>query len=488
MANTNIDTIVSSMGRSQDPNFDDILSGMGGSQPGGPIVITLGTLSLSTAITTGTVTNGTINGATSGSTITSNVTGLTVNSGARTFSFDGAAPAATTNNGLVETLAGVVNSPRSTPVTVAAAPVVTPPPTGAPLAAWRTALAASRAGTAPAVISNYGDSTTAGSYGGTTPNGFFNQAKQGSFPHKLQGLFEASGLSYGGSDLCSLNSNTTTNFGATDAQVTQNGGWAWSGLTSSVGGPMFRDQSGTVPMRYTPAGMVNTFDIYYPLTTVAGETNVTLNGVVQEKLIHTAAQTGFAKKTYAVGAPASVLFEIAKSGGTGYFAFIEARNSQTLNHVRVRNQGWSGSKVSDWLNVGNPWSAGNSLSQFKADLHIINLGINDADGNTSTPIATFKDNYRQIINKARTQGGSVLLLGFVRSNPADTAYSAQETYISAISALAAEENCAYLDLKNVLGDWTAATAAGDMADNKHPTAAGYGKIAAAIYSMINETS
>jgi hypothetical protein len=40
MANTNRDVINQSMGLSQDPNFDDIQSAMGGTQPGGPIVIT----------------------------------------------------------------------------------------------------------------------------------------------------------------------------------------------------------------------------------------------------------------------------------------------------------------------------------------------------------------------------------------------------------------------------------------------------------------
>lgn len=82
---------------------------------------TLNALSLSGALTNGTTSTGTITGATSGSSIASNVTGLTVNSGARTYSFDGSAIAGTTANGLVETLAGATNSPRSTPVTVAAA-------------------------------------------------------------------------------------------------------------------------------------------------------------------------------------------------------------------------------------------------------------------------------------------------------------------------------------------------------------------------------
>lgn len=97
--------------------------------------VTLGTLTLSGTITNGTASSGTIIGATAGSTITSNVPGLTVNSGARTYSWDGTGPAATTANGLVETLAGATNTPRSNSVTVAAASVTLGTLTVSPLSA-----------------------------------------------------------------------------------------------------------------------------------------------------------------------------------------------------------------------------------------------------------------------------------------------------------------------------------------------------------------
>jgi len=93
-------------------DFDTRLAMAGG--------VVLGALSLSGPLTNGTASTGTILGTNNGSTVTSNVTGLTVNSGARTYSFDGTATAATIANGLVETLAGATNSPRSTPITVAA--------------------------------------------------------------------------------------------------------------------------------------------------------------------------------------------------------------------------------------------------------------------------------------------------------------------------------------------------------------------------------
>lgn len=81
----------------------------------------LGNLALSGTLTNLTASSGTITGATAGSTITSNVTGLTINSAARTYTFDGTATASTVSNGLVETLSGASNSPKSNSVTVIAA-------------------------------------------------------------------------------------------------------------------------------------------------------------------------------------------------------------------------------------------------------------------------------------------------------------------------------------------------------------------------------
>lgn len=105
-----------------------------GASAGGTPPPTLGTLTLSGTLTNGTASSGTINGATAGSTIVSNVTGLTVNSGARTYIWDGTGAAATTANGLVETLSGATGSPKSNSITVASGVVAGVAATTAPTA------------------------------------------------------------------------------------------------------------------------------------------------------------------------------------------------------------------------------------------------------------------------------------------------------------------------------------------------------------------
>ncbi|KQM56708.1 hypothetical protein ASE69_03585 [Sphingomonas sp. Leaf208] len=67
--------------------------------------------------------SGTILNATTGSAIVSTVSGLTVNSAARTYSYNGSGSAGSTNNGLTETLAGATFSPRGNVVTIVSAAV-----------------------------------------------------------------------------------------------------------------------------------------------------------------------------------------------------------------------------------------------------------------------------------------------------------------------------------------------------------------------------
>lgn len=86
---------------------------------GSPVAPTLADLTLSTALTNGVSVSGSILGATAGSTIVITLTGLTVNSAARTYTFDGTATAGSTATP-IETLAGATNSPHSSPpITVA---------------------------------------------------------------------------------------------------------------------------------------------------------------------------------------------------------------------------------------------------------------------------------------------------------------------------------------------------------------------------------
>ena len=80
---------------------------------------TLNTLTLSDSLQIGVATSGSILGATAGSTIVSNIPGITVNSGLRTYS---GTPTAT-GSGFVETLSGATGSPKTSAIAVAAPPV-----------------------------------------------------------------------------------------------------------------------------------------------------------------------------------------------------------------------------------------------------------------------------------------------------------------------------------------------------------------------------
>ncbi len=83
----------------------------------------LGVLTLSAALESGTAATGTIAGATAGSRLTTTLPGLTIDSAARRFAFDGSAAAGAVGS-LTETLAGATGSPRTTALSVAAPAVV----------------------------------------------------------------------------------------------------------------------------------------------------------------------------------------------------------------------------------------------------------------------------------------------------------------------------------------------------------------------------
>ncbi|WP_156460603.1 hypothetical protein [Sphingomonas sp. Leaf339] len=96
-----------------------------------PPAVTLGALSLSGALTAGTASTGTIAGAADGSTLTTDLPGLTIDSAARRYGFDGVAAGGVAGS-LTETLAGATGSPRSTTAAIVAAPAPTPTPTPTP--------------------------------------------------------------------------------------------------------------------------------------------------------------------------------------------------------------------------------------------------------------------------------------------------------------------------------------------------------------------
>jgi hypothetical protein len=140
--------------------------------------VTLGTLTLSGSLQIGTATSGTIIGATAGSTITGNIPGITINSGARTYSGTPTGSAATISNGLVETLTGATNTPNNSSITVAAAAVTLADLTLSPLTAtagtaYSGTISGNAAGSSIGAVSSDGTTLTVT---GTTVSGTFAAA------------------------------------------------------------------------------------------------------------------------------------------------------------------------------------------------------------------------------------------------------------------------------------------------------------------------
>jgi hypothetical protein len=124
----------------------------------------LDTLSLTTALQSGTAVSGWILGATKGSTITSNIPGISVNSALRTYSGTPTGGAQTIADGLVETLGASANSPKSTSISVAAAAATAPS-----LAALSLSSGTAQVGTAKTI--NILGATSGSAITGSVPDG-----------------------------------------------------------------------------------------------------------------------------------------------------------------------------------------------------------------------------------------------------------------------------------------------------------------------------
>lgn len=133
-----------------------------------PLTQTLGALTFSSAsFVIGTASSGTINGATAGSTITASglPTGVTINSAARTWAYDGTGTVTSGNITLTETLAGATGSPRNSTV---AYTVANAPATLGALTLSNTTPSATAAWTATINGRTSGSTITATSSDGTT--------------------------------------------------------------------------------------------------------------------------------------------------------------------------------------------------------------------------------------------------------------------------------------------------------------------------------
>lgn len=432
-----------------------------------PIVtppVTLGTLTLSkTRFIIGVADSGTINGASAGSVITGSgfPVGLTIDSAARTWSWDGIGDGTGTSHRstlqLTETLANAIGSPKPNTIGYTVGNLG--------LSRWLDLVDAARAGTASGILACVGDSTTYG-VGGTS----YTQ----SYPYQLYLALVAAGLPAAYSGFTGHGQ-----FSVTDARVVLAGGaLTGTGFTNLCEGYVLTGAGQT--MAVTPVGNVDTFDIYILKGGLTGTANVNLDGGATVTTLSTNGTSAVQKVTVSAALGAHTL-NIIWTAGSVYPLFIDAYDS-TAKKIRVLGFGFPAKKSADFISTG-PYDPITVLNQLPPGLVIYDMGINDWENAVAT--STYNTNISAFVTGVKT-ASDVLLVG-----PNHTGGSASDatqlTYDTELSNVASAQSLTFKDIHLISSNWTtysAANIAGNMSDTLHPSAEGYQGIANCLAAVL----
>lgn len=353
------------------------------------------------------------------------------------------------------------------------------------LANWRTGRAAQRAGTRNAIVSFAGDSTTAGS-GGGSPGGLDNSVAGGYIPQLAALVSGASWQSFFG-DHNGLGNGNTTPLTQLDSRITYGGGWTGTeaaGHTSfpCAGGPMIVTLTGG-RLTFTPTKPIDTVKVFAPTNTDLTNQTIDFDGTgagtltTQTALGITSATFSTTLGTHTIGA----------TGSNSYLGGMYAYNS-AVKEISLVNLGWNSGTAADWSTGDNssglPWAPLTTLPIWPGapDLTFIDLTINDWIAATDVP--TWSGQIQSIITVAKTTGDVVLMTG-VPSDTGQVSTVTQQAFVTALKALAVSNNCVMIDWTAAWGSWTAANGSGWMFDVFHPNHIGYGKQAAQLAILLN---
>lgn len=352
---------------------------------------------------------------------------------------------------------------------------------------YYAALTKTKAGQARTIIRAIGDSTTMGAFGGTPVATFGNNGRGGSYPTQLQNLFvSSSGLPSGGKNIFGFNNVSGTTYVDYNNEASVGTGWISGGTGVSLGAQMWRQSSANQNLLGFIDATLDTIEVTYPINTGLGSVlRVMCNGA-QIGALNNLGANGIAKATFSGTAGALGIGLDQGGAATGNaWAVGFAAWSAANKGVAVYNMGWSGSTTTNWIAAVNAYDPLPALAATTADLHIINLGIND--WGSSVAQATFQSQLQTIATNAKALGGDLMMIGPVRSDPSlGVTLATQNQYVARIQTVATALGAYFFDIASIpsFANYTVANAAGLMGDGKHPNAAGYLVIAQALYAIL----
>lgn len=359
---------------------------------------------------------------------------------------------------------------------------------------WKQTVARVNSGTGRGRIVVCGDSTSWGEGGGTGGSNNRTGAKQLCWPTIVGKTLVSLGIPANWENIAASGSNSgvvviTDYTGSTATYKTglvPGSSWGLSSSTTA-GGCLFTDTTGTTNFAYTPEIPVDTFELYDIQVSTGGAITYQVDSGTTTPLSQANTTSFYRTTTIPAGSVGTHTLNIARTSGNAFIAGVRAYNS-TVPAIDVINLGRGSSQTSDWIVNANPWSPLPALQAYctTADLVIIDHTINDAL-NAQT-IANYKANMQTLINTAKVGGADVMLMTGNPSNTSTISDQTQETFNNAIKDVAIANGLPLIDQRAKYGSWFNLNQRGFMYNANHPNQYGYNDIGIFVGNILKKYS
>lgn len=355
------------------------------------------------------------------------------------------------------------------------------------LAAWRSVMAAVKAGSRRARLLVVGDSLTAGEQ--STGAAMGNNAHSLSYPVQMTPLFLAAPAHQ---DSWFSNNNALSDFDTLDQydfRITLGSGWIADTANPTLAGYPIIGPASSAVLAFTPANSVDNFTIWFETFPGSPQYTVNIGGASIGTLpMNAAAGIGVANFSVSAGTHTINIVSNGTAGGKIFGCEAWLSTSQQIQVFTAGADSWT---AGNWVqNNGNAFDP-LAMAEFLApDLTLVCLGKNEqAQGISQT---TFEANLRTLVAGLLNAGSPVVIWGPPLSS--STAFgmseAAQLAYETNMSNVAASLGCTFYSLTQKRANWgsfAAANTAGFMftGDDIHCTPAGYLDIAEALLGVID---
>lgn len=271
-------------------------------------------------------------------------------------------------------------------------------------------------------------------------------------------------------------------FFAWDPRFSAGAGWTIASLNNLWSVGSYLNSSTTNPLNFTPIGSVDTFVLYYAITSGGARSfTYAVDGGATTPVDCNAAQA-IGVLTIPAGAAGTHTLNIARVTGGIYILGVRAYNS-SIKCVEIMNMGRSGGRASNATSSNAAaWDALAAFPTWAPDLTIINLTINEWLNNGN--LTTYKADMQTIINTAKATGDVILCTGVPSAIGSATTVT-QNGVAEVVRTLARENNLLLVDNLSRFGTYEIRNPQGLYTDTAHPNGPGYANAIGPIYEILS---